>query len=96
MTDIRIQPAGPRDQAIHKEQYEELRAALFDEEMQASVLSRVRIEVALRVALAEEDEIYVAFAKPLAPDMFAALLQDHPNWLPGAQSERSSCWPECA
>jgi diguanylate cyclase (GGDEF)-like protein len=36
------------------------------------------------------------FAKPLAPEMFAALLQDHPNWLPGAQSERSSCWPECA
>jgi diguanylate cyclase (GGDEF) domain len=37
------------------------RAELFDEEMRARVLDRVRTESALRIALADEEEIYVAY-----------------------------------
>jgi diguanylate cyclase (GGDEF)-like protein/PAS domain S-box-containing protein len=37
------------------------RAELFDEEMRARVLDRVRIESALRIALADEDQIYVLY-----------------------------------
>jgi hypothetical protein len=37
MTTILIQPAGPRDQAMHEQQYEELRAALEAEGYTATV-----------------------------------------------------------
>jgi diguanylate cyclase (GGDEF)-like protein len=37
------------------------RAELFDEEMRARVLDRVRTESALRIALADEDQIYVLY-----------------------------------
>jgi diguanylate cyclase (GGDEF)-like protein/PAS domain S-box-containing protein len=69
------------------------RAELFDEEMHASVLSRVRTEAALRSALAEEDEIYVAY-QPLVSLRSGQIVGAealarwrHPDWGPVAPAE---------
>jgi diguanylate cyclase (GGDEF)-like protein/PAS domain S-box-containing protein len=64
------------------------RASLFDEQMRARVLGRVRTESALRAALASEDEIYVHY-QPLVSlcsgqivDAEALARWRHPDWGP--------------